>query len=87
MLQQEIDKTQAMCTNVPLTREDIAQVVESWTKIPVHRLSTEESEKLVHLEERLHQRVIGQEAAVNAVARGDSAQPFRISEGAQDRLP
>lgn len=68
-LQQEIDKTQAMCTNVPLTREDIAQVVESWTKIPVHRLSTEESEKLVHLEERLHQRVIGQEAAVNAVAR------------------
>lgn len=68
-LEQEIEKTQALCNNIPLSREDIAQVVESWTKIPVHRLSSEESEKLIHLEERLHERVIGQEAAVNAVSR------------------
>ena len=68
-LQDEIGKTQALCTNVPLTREDVAQVVESWTKIPVHRLSTEESAKLLHLEERLHQRVIGQDNAVSALAR------------------
>ncbi len=68
-LQAEIDRVQALCDHVPLTREDIAQVVESWTKIPVHRLTTEESDKLLHLEERLHQRVVGQDAAVSALSR------------------
>ena len=68
-LEAEIEKTQVMCNNIPLTREDIAQVVESWTKIPVHRLSTEEADKLLQLEDRLHQRVIGQDAAVSALAR------------------
>jgi ATP-dependent Clp protease ATP-binding subunit ClpB len=48
--------------------EDIAEVVARWTKIPVSRLLEGEVEKLIHMEERLHQRVIGQEEAVTAVS-------------------
>jgi ATP-dependent Clp protease ATP-binding subunit ClpB len=48
--------------------DDIAQVVGRWTGIPVDRLLEGETQKLVHMEERLHQRVIGQEEAVEAVA-------------------
>jgi ATP-dependent Clp protease ATP-binding subunit ClpB len=51
-----------------VTEEDIAQVVSSWTHIPVSRLQEGEREKLVRLEEHLHQRVIGQDAAVKSVA-------------------
>jgi ATP-dependent Clp protease ATP-binding subunit ClpB len=51
-----------------VTEEDIAKVVATWTGIPVSRLQEGEREKLVHMEERLHERVIGQEAAVVAVA-------------------
>jgi len=47
---------------------DIAEVVASWTGIPVTRLMEGEMEKLVHMEERLHHRVIGQDEAVNAVS-------------------
>ncbi len=48
--------------------EDIAEVVASWTGIPVSRLLEGELEKLVHMESRLHERVIGQDEAVSAVA-------------------
>ena len=48
--------------------EDIAKVVSTWTGIPVARLGTGEREKLVHLEEILHQRVVGQDEAVKAVS-------------------
>jgi ATP-dependent Clp protease ATP-binding subunit ClpB len=48
--------------------EDVAEVVAKWTGIPVSRLMEGEIEKLVHMEERLHQRVIGQDEAVDAVA-------------------
>jgi ATP-dependent Clp protease ATP-binding subunit ClpB len=48
--------------------DDIAAVVSSWTGIPVSRLLEGEVEKLIHMEERLHQRVVGQEAAVEAVS-------------------
>ncbi len=47
---------------------DVAEVVGRWTGIPVTRLMEGETEKLIHLEEHLHQRVVGQEAAVMAVA-------------------
>ncbi|NLO36419.1 MAG: ATP-dependent Clp protease ATP-binding subunit, partial [Clostridiaceae bacterium] len=53
----------------PISTEDIARVVEMWTGIPVQRISETETEKLLHLEERLHQRVIGQEQAVSALSR------------------
>src|SRR2546430_9470796 len=48
--------------------DDIAAVVASWTKIPVDKLLEGEVEKLVHMEERLHQRVVGQDAAIDAVS-------------------
>jgi ATP-dependent Clp protease ATP-binding subunit ClpB len=48
--------------------DDIAEVVSKWTGVPVSRLMEGEIEKLVHMEERLHQRVVGQDEAVSAVA-------------------
>ncbi|MBA3922254.1 MAG: AAA family ATPase, partial [Nostocaceae cyanobacterium] len=49
--------------------EDIAQIVASWTGIPVSKLTESESELLLHLEDTLHQRLIGQEEAVTAVSK------------------
>jgi len=49
--------------------EDIAQIVASWTGVPVNKLTESESEVLLHLEDTLHQRLIGQEQAVTAVAK------------------
>src|SRR5690554_6244162 len=49
--------------------EDIAQVVSRWTKVPVKKLTETESEKLLNLESILHERVIGQEEAVNSISR------------------
>ena len=52
-----------------VTEDDIADVVTAWTGIPVNKLSKDETEKLVNMEEILHQRVIGQDVAVGAIAR------------------
>jgi ATP-dependent Clp protease ATP-binding subunit ClpB len=60
--------------------EDVAEVVAKWTGIPISRLMEGEIEKLVHMEERLHQRVIGQDEAVSAV----SAALRRSRAGLQD---
>lgn len=49
--------------------EDIAHIVGSWTGIPVNKLTESESEKLLHMEDTLHQRLIGQEEAVKAISR------------------
>jgi ATP-dependent Clp protease ATP-binding subunit ClpC len=49
--------------------EDIAQIVAAWTGIPLNKVNETESESLLHLEARLHERIIGQEAAVKAVSR------------------
>jgi ATP-dependent Clp protease ATP-binding subunit ClpB len=51
-----------------VTEEDIAEVVSAWTGIPVSRLMEGEMQKLIHLEEALHRRVVGQDEAVTAVA-------------------
>jgi ATP-dependent Clp protease ATP-binding subunit ClpB len=51
-----------------VTEEDVAQVVAKWTGIPVSRLLEGEVEKLIHMEERLHERVVGQDEAVEAVS-------------------
>jgi ATP-dependent Clp protease ATP-binding subunit ClpB len=51
-----------------VTEDDIAEVIAKWTGIPVSKLVQSEMEKLLHLEDELHQRVIGQEQAVTAVA-------------------
>lgn len=54
---------------VTVTEEDIAHVIGSWTGIPVKKLAEEESERLLQMESILHERVIGQDEAVEAVAR------------------
>ena len=51
-----------------VTEEDVAQVVSKWTGIPVSRLMEGEVEKLIHMEERLHERIVGQDEAVEAVS-------------------
>ncbi|MCC6944011.1 MAG: ATP-dependent Clp protease ATP-binding subunit [Thermomicrobiales bacterium] len=52
-----------------VTEEDIAQVASMWTGIPVYRIAGEESERLLKMEEALHERIIGQEEAIEAMAR------------------
>ena len=52
-----------------LTVQDIATVIESWTKIPVKKITEAETQKLLNLETNLHKRIIGQEQAVSSVAR------------------
>jgi len=64
---QEIQSDKKML-NEEVTEEDVAAVVSKWTGIPVSRLMEGEMQKLIHLEEALHERVIGQDTAVTAVA-------------------
>jgi len=74
-LREELEKLKAKWQQNSLSNEksvgpeEIAQVVSLWTGIPVKKLAEEESERLLHLEEVLHERVIGQDEAVEAVAR------------------
>jgi ATP-dependent Clp protease ATP-binding subunit ClpB len=64
---EELQREQKML-NEEVTEEDVAEVVSKWTGIPVSRLMEGEMQKLVHLEEALHERVVGQDEAVEAVA-------------------
>jgi ATP-dependent Clp protease ATP-binding subunit ClpB len=64
---QELSKGQRLLSQ-EVTEEDIAKVVASWTGIPVTRMLEGEREKLVHMEDRIHQRLVDQEEAVKAVA-------------------
>ena len=68
-LKDEITKLEAKLKPQILTDEDIAKVIESWTKIPVQKITEEETEKLLTLEANLHKHVIGQDEAVEAVSR------------------
>lgn len=68
-IEAKINELSKECENVHLTVEDIAYVIESWTKIPVQKINEVEAEKLIHLEDRLHRRVIGQNQAVTSLAR------------------
>ncbi|MFQ5879425.1 MAG: ATP-dependent Clp protease ATP-binding subunit [Dehalococcoidia bacterium] len=52
-----------------VSEEDISQVVSMWTGIPVTRIASEESQRLLHMEEVIHQRVIGQDEALKAIAK------------------
>ena len=67
-LQNELDQLENDIAPDPIQIEDIARVVEMWTGIPLKSISETETEKLSHLEDKLHERVIGQEEAVHAVA-------------------
>ncbi|WP_337950009.1 ATP-dependent Clp protease ATP-binding subunit [Prevotella sp.] len=69
-IQEQLKNTQGAEAMVreEVTADDIAEVVSRWTGIPVTRMLQSEREKLLHLEEELHKRVIGQEEAINAVS-------------------
>jgi len=68
-LKEEAENLRKQLSDVSLTSDDIAYVVESWTKIPVQKITQAETERLLSLEERLHKRIIGQNEAVSAVSR------------------
>ena len=65
----ELDKLNAKMKPKQLTIQDIANVIESWTKIPVKKITEAETQKLLNLETNLHKRIIGQDEAVSGVAR------------------
>ena len=66
---EDIDRINSTMKIKSLTVQDIAGVIESWTKIPVKKITEKETQKLLNLEENLHKRIIGQEDAVSAVSR------------------
>lgn len=74
-VQKELDdkkanwKAENADSNQKVTAEDIANIVSMWTGIPVYQLTEEESQRLLHLEDTLHKRIVGQDDAVHAVAR------------------
>ncbi|MFR2534074.1 MAG: AAA family ATPase [Clostridia bacterium] len=68
-LTEQINHISQKVTLQELTVQDIAEVIESWTKIPVKKITEEETQKLLHLEDNLHKRVIGQQDAVSSVSR------------------
>ena len=68
-LQEEIDSLNKNMKIREITIQDIAEVIESWTKIPVTKITEAESVKLLNLEANLNKRIVGQEEAVNSVAR------------------
>ena len=66
---EQIDKLNSKMKLKQLTIQDIANVIESWTKIPVKKITEAETQKLLNLETNLHKRIIGQDEAVSSVAR------------------
>ena len=66
---EKIDKIKSEMTPSVLSIQDIANVIEGWTKIPVQKITEAETQKLLNLESNLHKRVIGQDEAVEAVSR------------------
>ncbi|MGC8778383.1 MAG: ATP-dependent Clp protease ATP-binding subunit, partial [Candidatus Caldatribacteriaceae bacterium] len=68
-------------TSEVVTEEDIAEVVSHWTGIPVTRLLKEERERLLHMEEELHRRLVNQEEAVHAIAEAIRRSRAGIGEG------
>jgi ATP-dependent Clp protease ATP-binding subunit ClpB len=65
---EEIQTTGSSLLREEVTESDIAEIIAKWTGIPLSKLVESEKEKLLHLEDELHQRVVGQEAAVQVVA-------------------
>ena len=68
-LLEQIDNLNKKMKTVSLTVQDIANVIERWTKIPVSKITEEETQKLLNLENNLHKRIIGQDEAVKTVSR------------------
>lgn len=68
-IKENINDFEKGARDVQITLEDIAFVIETWTKIPIHKITEKEAERLLNLENRLHKRVIGQDEAIISLAR------------------
>jgi ATP-dependent Clp protease ATP-binding subunit ClpA len=68
-IEQKLFEIEQQSSHVKLTKEDIAYVIEAWTKIPVQRITEEEVDKLLDLENRLSHKVIGQNEAIGSIAK------------------
>lgn len=68
-IEDKIKKLEKSCSEVKVTVDDVAYVIEAWTKIPVQRITSEEAAKLLNLEEILHKRVIGQHEAIVSLSK------------------
>jgi ATP-dependent Clp protease ATP-binding subunit ClpA len=68
-IKEDIDDIEKKCSEVQITLEDIAYVIESWTKIPIQKITEKEAQKLLNLENRLHKRVVGQNEAIISLSR------------------
>ncbi|MBU3091577.1 ATP-dependent Clp protease ATP-binding subunit [Clostridium sp. CM028] len=68
-VKEDINETQEKYSDVQITLEDIAFVIESWTRIPIKKITEKEAKKLLNLEGRLHKRVIGQNEAIISLSR------------------
>ena len=68
-IKEDICEIEKKSSEIEITIEDIAFVIESWTKIPIQKITEKEAKKLLDLENRLHKRVIGQNQAINSLSR------------------
>ena len=68
-LEGELSGTKSLMRQTKITLADVGRVIEMWTGIPVKNITETDREKLLHLEERLHRRVVGQDNAVTSVAK------------------
>jgi len=68
-LNEELEELESKLVPSTLSVQDIAEVIEKWTKIPVTKITQEETEKLLNLEENLHKHIVGQKQAVEAVSK------------------
>lgn len=66
---EQITKLEEKNKDIEITLDDVAYVIEAWTRIPVQKITELEAEKLLNLDERLHKRVIGQDNAVKSLSR------------------
>ena len=68
-IKEDINELERKCNEVEITVEDVAFVIETWTKIPIQKITEKEAERLLNLENRLHKRVIGQDEAIVNLSR------------------
>lgn len=68
-IKEDINEIEIKSNEVQITLEDVAFVIESWTKIPIHKITEKEANKLLNLESRLHKRVVGQNEAIISLSR------------------
>ncbi|PAB58683.1 ATP-dependent Clp protease ATP-binding subunit [Anaeromicrobium sediminis] len=68
-IEKKIKEIKASSLNMDITPEDVAFVIESWTKIPVQKITEEEADRLLSLETSLHKRIIGQNEAIDSISK------------------